>query len=124
MMNTVVVAMMAIVSVGTVFANPPNPKVSGDMFGVKKVQGNPDFAQPPQGAEVLFDGTMASAEANWVAEKPKEKGGVIWPVKEGVWIDTATDLLTKKEFGSVQMHLEWRVPKTAWLWARKGRTAV
>lgn len=120
MMNTVLVAMMAVVSVGTVFANPPNPKVSGDMFGVKKVQGTPDFVKPPQGADVLFDGTMASAEANWVAEKPKEKGGVIWPVKEGVWIDTATDLLTKKEFGSVQMHLEWRVPKDRVAMGQKG----
>ena len=102
--------MTAALATGAVFANPPNPKAEGDMYGVKKVAGTPNFAKAPAGAEVLFDGTAASAEANWVAEKPKEKGGQIWPVKDGVWIDTATDLLTKKEYGSVKLHLEWRVP--------------
>ena len=109
-MKLLAVTMVALTT-GAVFANPPNPKVDGDMFAVKKVAGTPNFAKPPTGAEVLFDGTTAAADANWLAEKPKEKGGVIWPIKDGVWIDTATDLLTKKEYGSVKLHLEWRVPK-------------
>lgn len=120
-MNVMLRAMaMAAVTAGAVLANPPNPRVEGDMFAVKKVEGTPDFARPPAGAVVLFDGTSESAEANWVAEKPKEKGGVIWPVKEGVWIDTATDLLTKKEFGSVKLHLEWRVPQDRVAAGQKG----
>ncbi|MDR2849526.1 MAG: DUF1080 domain-containing protein, partial [Verrucomicrobiota bacterium] len=100
----------AVTTVGAAFANPPNPKVEGDMYAVKKVEGKPDFAKPPSGAEVLFDGTQASAEANWVLGKPVEKGGQLWPIKDGVWIDTANDLLTKKEYGSVRLHLEWRIP--------------
>ncbi|HNX33254.1 MAG TPA: DUF1080 domain-containing protein [Kiritimatiellia bacterium] len=103
-------AIAAAVTAGSVLANPPNPRVAGDMFAVKKVAGTPNCAKTPAGAEVLFDGTAASAEANWLAEKPKEKGGVIWPVKDGVWIDTATDLITKKAYGSLKLHLEWRVP--------------
>ena len=118
-MNVMLMAMAA-VTAGAVWANPPNPRVEGDMFAVKKVAGTPDFARPPAGAVVLFDGTAESAEANWVAEKPKEKGGVIWPVKDGVWIDTATDLLTKKEFGSVKLHLEWRVPQDRVAAGQKG----
>jgi hypothetical protein len=112
-------AVLALVA-GGALANPPNPRVEGDMYAVKKVAGKPDFAKPPQGADVLFDGTQTSAEANWVAEKPKEKGGQIWPVKDGIWIDTASDLLTKKEYGSVRLHLEWRVPEGREVKGQKG----
>ena len=119
-MKQLLIALIATLTTGAAFANPPNPKVDGDMFAVKKVVGTPNFAKPPQGADVLFDGTSASAEANWLAEKPKEKGGQIWPVKDGAWIDTATDLLTKKEYGSVRLHLEWRVPKDRVASGQKG----
>ncbi|MDR0535673.1 MAG: DUF1080 domain-containing protein [Puniceicoccales bacterium] len=76
----------------------------GNSNDVPKVQGVLQTTPPPSGAEVLFDGTEATAAANWGPE------GKLWPIKDGVWVDTARDVFTKKAYGSCKLHLEWRVP--------------
>ena len=62
----------------------------------------------PSDAIVLFDGKDLSA---WKSKKTGEAAG--WDVKGGVVTvnKKAGDIMTKEEFGSFQLHLEWRVPK-------------
>ncbi|MDR2863692.1 MAG: DUF1080 domain-containing protein [Puniceicoccales bacterium] len=78
----------------------------GDSNKIPKVAGTLQTTPPPVGAEVLFDGTEASLD-KW---EPGNKDSKVWPIKNGIWVDTATDLFTKKSYGSCQIHLEWRVP--------------
>ncbi|GCB33168.1 3-keto-disaccharide hydrolase [Bacteroides faecalis] len=62
----------------------------------------------PSDAIILFDGKDLSAWEN-------SKGGPAeWKVKNGViTVDKSKgDIRTKEKFGSFQLHLEWRVPKT------------
>ncbi|MDR3228820.1 MAG: DUF1080 domain-containing protein [Puniceicoccales bacterium] len=86
----------------------PEPKKLDGMHGVPKVKGTLQATPPPAGADILFDGTPETAAAKWV---PENKGRQLWPVKDGIWIDSnGTDVLTKKEYGSCKVHIEWRVP--------------
>ncbi|MEM7391632.1 MAG: DUF1080 domain-containing protein, partial [Verrucomicrobiota bacterium] len=72
----------------------------------------PDYVKPgqqpseaPADAVVLFDGTDLS---NFVGPKGKAPG---WMVKDGyVEVVKGGDIYTKQEFGSCQLHLEWRSP--------------
>jgi hypothetical protein len=63
----------------------------------------------PAGAEVLFDGTEDSLKASW---KPGRNKGVLWAVNaaEKFMVARGNDLVTQKNYGDVQLHLEWRVP--------------
>lgn len=54
---------------------------------------------PPSDAIVLFDGKDLS---EW-------RGGE-WKVEDGVLTVGRGDLVTKRSFGDIQLHLEWRVP--------------
>jgi len=82
--------------------------VNDGLFSIPKVKGKIQTTRPPAGAEILFNGKEESVTANWVPEK---KDAAPWPVKNGIWIDSnGTDMLTKKSYGSVKLHLEWRVP--------------
>lgn len=64
--------------------------------------------QPPSDAIVLFDGTSLDA---W---EPVASGGVPWVIQDGAMVivpsPRPTDHRTKRSFGDVQLHLEWRVP--------------
>ncbi|MFK7909549.1 MAG: DUF1080 domain-containing protein [Akkermansiaceae bacterium] len=60
---------------------------------------------PPKGAIVIFDGKNADAFSR------------AWDVKDGILIatknpkpKTSGDVRTKQEFGSVRLHVEWRIP--------------
>jgi hypothetical protein len=89
-------------------ANKGAPEHKSGMHGVKKVEGRLLDTPAPVGADVLFDGKPETVAANWV---PERKGAKPWPVKDGIWIDANnTDMLTKKPYGSVFLHLEWRIP--------------
>lgn len=59
--------------------------------------------KPPADAVVLFDGTNIDA---W---KFKD-GPAKWEVRDGAMIAKGKDILTKEEFGAIQIHLEWRLP--------------
>ncbi|MDR1817375.1 MAG: DUF1080 domain-containing protein [Puniceicoccales bacterium] len=90
-------------------ANKGRPEIQGGMHAVKKVPGKCDTTPPPAGAIVLFDGTAASVAANWRPENAKNPA---WPVNTAGALVAAnkTDLLTQRAFGSLKLHLEWRVP--------------
>jgi len=61
----------------------------------------------PSDALVLFDGKDLS---QW--KSAKDNGDAKWNVHDGVFtVDKeAGDILTKKDFGDYQLHLEWQVP--------------
>lgn len=54
--------------------------------------------QAPADAVVLFDGKSSDAFTN------------SWPVKDGVLIAKGKNAKSKQEFGSCQLHMEWRIP--------------
>jgi hypothetical protein len=62
---------------------------------------------PPSDAIVLFDGKNLD---QWVSAK--DGGAAKWNVKDGaVSVQPGTgDIKTKKEFGDLQLHIEWRTP--------------
>lgn len=66
--------------------------------------------KPPADAIVLFDGTEASL-ANW---EPDDKAkGKPWILKDGALecVPKSGYTKSKKEFGDVQLHVEWAAPK-------------
>jgi len=67
--------------------------------------------RPPSDAIVLFDGKDLS---NWTG-RPKKKvnpeGKAMWTVEKGHMASNRTgDLVSKGEFGSCQIHIEWSAP--------------
>ena len=61
---------------------------------------------PPSDAIVLFDGTSLD---NWMTLDSATAG---WQLKDGSMtvVKGTGDIRTKQNFGSVQLHLEWRTP--------------
>ncbi len=59
----------------------------------------------PEDAKVLFDGSSTDA---WLSAKTGEP--CPWLNKDGVLVAKAHSILSKQEFGDVQVHLEWRIP--------------
>ena len=66
------------------------------------------FISPPSDAIVLFDGKNLSQWKSGDKEGEEAK----WTVHDGVvTVDKKTgDILTKKEFGDFQLHIEWQIP--------------
>jgi len=60
--------------------------------------------KPPADATVLFDGSNLDA---WVAVKG---GAPAWEINDGAMIAKGGDIMTKEEFGPLQLHFEWRLP--------------
>ena len=62
----------------------------------------------PSDAIVLFDGKDLS---QW--KSANDDGDANWSVHDGIFTvnKKAGDILTKKEFGDFQLHLEWKVPE-------------
>ena len=64
-----------------------------------------DPGPPPSDAIVLFDGKDLS---QWQSEKGGEPK---WKLENGVMIVNGTgSIMTKEEFGDVQLHVEWATP--------------
>jgi len=59
---------------------------------------------PPSDAIVLFDGQ------NLLAFKTSEGGAPKWKVQDGYAEVSSGGILTKEEFGAVQLHVEWATP--------------
>lgn len=74
----------------------PQPRVvtSGGCVSVKA----------PSDAKVLFDGTSLDAWTNGKGEP------TAWTIKEGALVAGPGALVSREEFGQVQVHLEWRLP--------------
>ena len=62
-----------------------------------------EASAPPSDAIVLFGGSSLD-------EFRSGGGPANWPVVDGVLTVGKGDLTTKREFGDIQLHLEWRVP--------------
>jgi len=62
---------------------------------------------PPSDAIVLFDGHGLSAWKAAAGGEPK------WKVASGYTEMGGGDILTKEEFGAIQLHLEWAAPAEA-----------
>ena len=62
----------------------------------------------PSDAIVLFDGTNSN---EWVSTN--DKGPIGWKLEEGAMtvVGGKGNIQTKREFGDVQLHIEWRAPK-------------
>jgi hypothetical protein len=64
-----------------------------------------DPGPPPSDAIVLFDGKDMS---QWKSERG---GDPKWKIEEGAMLVNGTgSILTKEEFGDVQLHVEWATP--------------
>ena len=62
----------------------------------------------PSDAIILFDGTDLN---QWISAKDSTSAGwLINPDKTFTVVPKSGDIQTKKEFGSVQLHLEWSAP--------------
>ena len=64
---------------------------------------------PPSDAIVLFDGTNLN---EWASRR--DQGAAKWDVADGIMtVKPGTgDIISKRKFGSIQLHLEWRSPQT------------
>jgi hypothetical protein len=66
---------------------------------------------PPADAVVLFDGTSLDA---W---EPVLENGALWKIADGAMVIVPSpkpcDQRTRRAFGDVQLHLEWRTPAPA-----------
>jgi hypothetical protein len=64
------------------------------------------YGAPPSDAIILFDGTDFS---EWLS---KDGGEVEWALDEGAMTVNPGkgSISTKKKFGSIQLHVEWRTP--------------
>ncbi len=61
------------------------------------------IVKPPSDATILFDGKNLDA---W---KIKD-GPAPWEVRDDVMVAKGKDIITKEEFGAIQLHFEWRLP--------------
>ena len=66
------------------------------------------FISPPSDAIILFDGKDLS---EWKAGRGDREAG--WTVHDGIFTvnKRAGDIITKREFGDYQLHIEWRIPE-------------
>ena len=81
---------------------PAPPVVSPGSFSTQSVCG-----EVPSDASVLFDGTSLS---QWTAMNGNDAG---WRLVDGLAMEVeggTGDIRTKAEFGSCQLHSEWRAP--------------
>lgn len=86
---------------------PDDPKLPGVSYVVHDparpqppavTTGGAVVVKPPSDALVLFDGKSLDAFTDG------------WLIKDGVMVANGKDIETKKSFGAVQMHFEWRAP--------------
>ena len=61
--------------------------------------------EPPQNTKTLFDGKDTS---KW---EPAGGGKTMWPIEDGVLVDTDNDIQTKDKFKDFQLHLEFNEPQ-------------
>jgi hypothetical protein len=104
-------AMFAAIFAPSVFAANPAPETLTEVWSPVPAVVTAPANAPPSDAVVLFDGTNLDA---W---EPAVAGGKLWPVADGALVVAATksptppcDLRTKRAFGDLQLHLEWREP--------------
>ena len=75
----------------------------------RKITPGATNSAPPSDAIVLFDGTNLN---EWASRR--DQGAAKWDVADGIMtVKPGTgDIISKRKFGSIQLHLEWRSPQT------------
>lgn len=83
-----------------------NPALTEVWEPVPEVVAPGDGQKPPSDAIVLFDGKDLS---QWKGRDGAPK----WEIKNGIVtvVGGTGDIVTKQEFGDIQLHIEWRTPK-------------
>jgi hypothetical protein len=74
---------------------------------VRIIQPGKEDSDPPSDAIVLFDG--GNLDKEWIDSKGKSSR---WIVRDGelVCVKGAGIIKTKRKFGNIQLHIEWRTP--------------
>ena len=87
------------------FCQIKDPKATEIWEPVPRKVKTGDISTPPADAIVLFDGKNLN---QWVSVK---EGAANWELKDNAMTVNGTGgIKTKKEFGDVQIHIEWRTP--------------
>lgn len=89
------------------FSQITDPKATEVWSPLPRVVTPGTGAQPPSDAIVLFDGTHWK---EWMSAK--DSTAVSWPLEQGATTvkPGAGDILTRRSFGDLQLHLEFREP--------------
>jgi len=89
-------------------AEPASPEAATEVWSPVPAIVTAPPGQPPSDAIVLFDG------ANLDAWEPVRPDGPYWKIEDGAMVVVPSpkpcDQRTKRNFGDVQLHLEWRTP--------------
>ncbi len=86
-------AVCAMIACGSSFGEDPQPKIVTALAG-----------EPPSDAVVLFDG---SGLGEWTA---LDGSPAPWMFGGGAMTVTKGGIVTKREFGDIQLHVEWAAP--------------
>ncbi len=91
-----------------IYLGSPSSATTTESAEVPRIVDAGPAGGPPSDAIVLFDGT---ALAEWRGRRGEAK----WDVKDGVLtIAPGTgQITTKRSFGDIQLHIEWRIPANA-----------
>ena len=110
-MRNKIVILLSVITIGAYAQAQPreslDPKVS-EIWDLKpkKITANPTFTEPPSDAIVLFSGKDLN---EWTT---LDGASAAWDVKDGAFsvAKGKGDIKTKKTFGDIQLHIEWRAP--------------
>jgi hypothetical protein len=110
MRNTIIV-LLSVMAAGAYAQSQPreslDPKVT-ELWEPKpkKINATPSFTEAPSDATVLFGGKDLN---EW---STLDGAAAAWDVKDGALVVTKGkgDIKTKKTFGDIQLHIEWRAP--------------
>ena len=91
-----------------IYLGSPSSATTTESAEVPRIVDAGPAGGPPSDAIVLFDGT---ALAEWRGRRGEAK----WDVKDGVLTITpgTGQITTKRRFGDIQLHIEWRIPANA-----------
>jgi len=110
-MRNKIIFLLSVISCGAFAQATPreslDPKVS-EIWDLKpkKITANPSFTEAPSDAIVLFSGKDLN---EWTT---LDGAPAAWDVKDGAFsvAKGKGDIKTKKTFGDIQLHIEWRAP--------------
>ena len=107
MKKTTFFVAMAILFWGALHAQIKDPKITEVWYPEARVVTPGQGTQAPSDAIVLFDGTHFN---EWRQLDGKD---VQWTLADGAMTvkPKTGDIQTKKEFGDIQLHIEWRTPE-------------
>lgn len=107
-MKRLTLMLVALVTVTSALAQIKDPKATEVWDPVpRKVTPGATNSAPPSDAIVLFDGSNLN---EWASRN--DKGAAKWDVTSGIMtVKPGTgDIITKRKFGDIQLHIEWRSP--------------